>query len=144
MRIQIFLLILLLIFSSGCINTKILTDSSPVLNLNLAIKGNYSNPLIDTENTTRSGEIAPMIKQHRYDEIVDLPHISCEVFYKQDKISYFTSKPYKGVGEYEFTIVFKDNKLIPNSSDETTTVLIRIVGSDGKYIAKEYIIVRWP
>ena len=135
---------ILLIFSSGCINTKILTDSSQVLNLNLAIKGNYSNPLIDTDNTTRSSEIIPLIRQHRYDESADLPYISCEMFYKQDKISYFTSKPYEGAGEYDFTIVFIDNKIIPNSSDETTTVLIRIVGSDGEYVAKEYIIVRWP
>ena len=144
MKANIFFIVLLLTLSSGCVNFDVLTDSSSVFNLNLVITGNYSNPSINTDNTTRSTEMVPLVKQHRYNEIVELPYIACEVFYKTDKISYYTSLPYYGADVYNFKIVFKDDKPIPNSSDEAVTVLVRIVGSDGEYIAKEYISVRWP
>lgn len=144
MRTKIYFFVLLLILTSGCLDLKSLTDSSTVLHLNLAITENDSKPTIDFENTTRFSESIPIMKQHSYDDIVSLPYVSCDVFYKQNKISYFTSKPYEGAGEYEFTIIFRDNKPIPNSSDETITVLVTIVGSDGKYLVKEYIFVRWP
>lgn len=144
MKPHIFLIATLMIISSGCINSDVLTESSTVLHLNVVTKGDYSHPIIDSENTTRYAEELRLLKQHRYDEVADLPYISGEVFYKSDKISYFTSKTYKGPDTYEFTIVFKDNKPIPQSSDEALVVLIRIVDSNGQYIAKEYISVRWP
>ena len=86
--------------------------------------------------------MAPLLKQPRYDKVVDSPSISCRIFFKQNVISYETSETYNGAGTYHFTIAFKDNVILPQSN-ETATVLIKIY-DDSKFIKKEYLVLTWP
>ena len=133
------LLAILIISVTGCTS---INESSEVLHFNIVLEGNYSDPVFDLENSTRSLEMMPLLKQPKYDKVVDNPSITCRIFFKQDVISYSTSEPYKGPGTYHFTIVFQDDKTLPKLN-ETTTVSIKINTEKG-LIEKEYFALRWP
>lgn len=141
--IVILLIVLLSVFQSGCITSKI-TEKRPVLYLNVSIIGTYDRPTIDTNNTTAFSQNIPLIKNPRYDKVTTLPLIYSTVFYEQKKISYETSEPYHGPGNYLMTIAFLDGKPIPDTSEEFLVVLGGIIDSDGTPLMKEYVAVRWP
>ena len=133
------LLTILIISVTGCTS---INESSEVLHFNIELKGNYSDPVFDLENSTRSLEMMPILKQPRYNKVVDNPSITCRIYFKQDVISYSTSELYNGSGTYHFTIPFHDDKTLPKSN-ETATVSIKINTEKG-LIEKEYFALRWP
>ncbi|MDO9517937.1 MAG: hypothetical protein Q7J10_07825 [Methanosarcinaceae archaeon] len=106
--------------------------------------GTFDKPIIDTTNTSASIEVLPLLKNPRYDKSSTLPIIYVEVFHSQDKISYSTSEPYNGPGNYILEVAFKDGKKIPTSTNESMTVLVGAFDQSGTMILKEYINVRWP
>ena len=129
------------IIASGCITAL---EKSPVLTINLAVDGNYSNPVINVENTTRSLEYVENIKQPKYNVANNIPGVYCSVFYSQARISYETSMPYNGENEqYKFTIILKDDAPVPKAND-AIVVLIQFIDKDGSLIKSQYISIRWP
>ena len=133
------LLAILIISVTGCTS---INQSSEVLHFNIVLEGDYQNPVFNLENSTRSLEMIPLLKQPRYDKVTDNPSITCRIFFKQDVISYSTSESYNGPGTYHFIIAFKDDKTLPKSN-ETTTVSIKINTEKG-LIEKEYFALKWP
>lgn len=133
------LLAILIISVTGCTS---INESSEVLHFNIVLEGNYSDPVFNLENSTRSLEMTPILKQARYDKVVDNPSITCRIFFKQDVISYSTSESYSGPGTYHFTLPFQDDKMLPKSN-ETATVSIKIYTENG-LIKKEYFAIKWP
>lgn len=132
------ILIILIAFTAGCIDI----EESEVLNFNLVVKGDNQNPEFDLKNSTRSLEMVPLLKQPRYDKVVDFPRIDCRIFFNQNVISYSTSKPYTGPGTYHFIIAFKDEMILPQPN-ENTVIVVKIYDSN-KLIKKEYLTLKWP
>lgn len=132
------ILIILTTATAGCIATK----ESEVLHFNLVVKGDYQNPVFDLKNSTRSLEMVPLLKQPRYDKVVDFPRIDCRIFFNQDVISYSTSEPYTGPNTYHFIIAFKDDMILPQPN-ENSLIVVKIYDSS-KLIKKEYITLNWP
>ena len=132
------ILIILIAFTAGCIDI----EESEVLNFNLVVKGDNQNPVFDLKNSTRSLEMMPLLKQPRYDKVVDFPRIDCRIFYNQDVISYSTSESYTGPGTYNFIIAFKEDMILPQPND-SAIILIKVYDSN-KLIKKEYITLDWP
>ncbi len=132
------ILIILIAFTAGCIDI----EESEVLHFNLVVKGDNQNPEFDLKNSTRSLEMVPLLKQPRYDKVVDFPRIDCRIFFNQDVISYSTSEPYTGPGTYHFIIAFKDEMILPQPN-ENTVIVVKIYDSN-KLIKKEYLTLKWP
>lgn len=137
-----FIILLIVGASPGCLNK--ITQESPVFHLNLSVAGDYQNPVIDANNTDRYLEIVPILKQRRYDVVTQKPYIHAIVFFNRDKISYYTSVPYTGPGNYLLTITFEDGKVLPTSSNESVVANVQFVDINGKIIGDEYFSVRWP
>lgn len=137
-----FIILLIVGASPGCLNK--ITQESPVFHLNLSVAGDYQNPVIDANNTDRYLEIVPILKQRRYDVVTQKPYIHAIVFFNRDKISYYTSVPYTGPGNYLLTITFEDGKVLPTSSNESVVANVQFVDVNGKIIGDEYFSVRWP
>ncbi len=132
------ILIILIAATAGCIDT----EESEVLHFNLVVKGDYQNPVFDLKNSTHSLEMEPLLKQPRYDKVVDFPRIDCRIFFNQDVISYSTSEPYTGPGTYHFIIAFKEDITFPQPND-SAIILIKVYDSN-KLIKKEYLTLKWP
>ena len=146
MRITILIimsaLILATVITSGCIIDKAI-EKSPVLKVNLSFKGDYSNPVFDKTNVSRTVENVEFIKQPRYDIINNIPGVYCSMFYSQTRVSYETSLPYTGAGIYRFNVVFKDSVPIPKVND-TFVLMIQFIDDNGRNIKREYIGMTWP
>ena len=141
-------LIVLILLASGCINfetisTKI-TDKSPVLLINLSVIGDYYNPIIDVDNTTRKVELRRAIDQPKYPIVDNLPGVFCSLYYNQTRATYDTSVLYRGPGNYLFTVVFADNAPVPKSTDDFFIVQIEFIDENGKGIMKDQLGMRWP
>lgn len=136
----IILALLVAVLSSGCISPM---EESPVLTIDLRVNGDYSNPVIDIPNISRSVEHIPLIKQSRYNHISKNPHVYLRTFYNMDILSYDTSVPYNGPGNYSFTVTLLDSASIPKTND-TINVVIQFIDKDGSNINKKYIGVPWP
>lgn len=140
--LSFFIILLIVGASSGCLNK--ITQESPVFHLDLSVAGDYQNPVIDATNTDRYLENVPILKQKRYDIATRKPYIHAVVFFNRDKISYYTSVPYTGPGNYPLTIIFEDGKVLPTSSNESIVANVQFVDINGKIIGDEYFSVRWP
>ena len=141
MKTKFVLLVILIVwiaFTAGCIDI----EESEVLYFNLVVKGDYQHPVFDLKNSTRSLEMVSLLKQPRYDEVVEFPRIDSRIFFNQDVISYFTSEPYTGPGTYNFIIAFKDDIIFPQPND-SAIILIKVYDSN-KLIKKEYLTLKWP
>ncbi|MCL7411469.1 MAG: hypothetical protein P1P69_03205 [Methanosarcinaceae archaeon] len=140
--LSFFIILLIAGASSGCLDK--ITKESSVLHLDLSVAGDYQNPVIDVTNTDRYLENVPFLKQKRYDIVTQRPYIHAVMFYNRDKISYYTSVPYTGPGNYLFTITFEDGKVLPTSSNESIVANVQFVDANGIIIGDEYFSVRWP
>ncbi len=140
--IVLFTVILLVSTSFGCLDK--LTEKSLVLHLNLSVTGDYQHPVIDAAATDRYLEMLPVLKQKRYDTATEKPYLHCVAFYNKDKISYYTSVPYNGPGNYLMTIVFEEGKTLPKSSNEAIIAHVQFVDANGAIIGDEYFSIRWP
>ena len=146
MKIQIIILFLFLsiVTTAGCVdNMEKLKQTSPVLNLKLSVVEDGDKVTLDLQKTDRYIEDMPILKQARYDKVNSPPYITGLVFYNNDKISYIASTPYNGPGNYTLSIVFKEGKLLPKSSNESILVKLEFVNAQGQLTNMERLSVRW-
>ncbi len=141
-------LVALILLTSGCINfetisTKI-TDKSPVLLINVSVTGDYYNPIIDVSNTTREVEMRRAIDQPKYPIVNNLPGVYCSLYYDGTRAAYDTSVPYRGPGNYLFTVVFTDYAPVPKSTNNFFVIQIEFIDENGKGIMKDQLVMRWP
>lgn len=116
-------------------------EESPVMRINLVVKGDLENPVIDINNTTRSVIMVPALKQ-KQTENPKSNAILADVFYNTRKISNTASAPYSGEGNYLIDLVFHDGAVLPVSDNETVLVWIRFA-ANGKIVKSEYVGFRW-
>ena len=136
-------LITLILLTSGCISEKMI-DKSPVLLINVSVTGDYYNPIIDANNTTRYVEMRRAIDQPKYPIIDNLPGVFCSLYYNMTRTTYDTSVPYHGPGNYLFTVVFVDGAPMPKSTNDFFNVQIEFIDKDGRGIKKHQLGMRWP
>ena len=132
---------LFVILVTGCIDEKL--NDSLVFNINMEVTGDYSHPVIDLENITRTVEYIPGLKVPKYDIRTEFPYIECNAFYNMTRVSYDTSVPYAGPGNYSFRVIFFDNVQIPKAN-ESVNVMIDFIDKDGTGIVRRYFAIKWP
>ena len=143
-KIITFFLFISIITTAGCVdNIDKLKQTSPVLHLDLFVVEDEGKVTLDLQQTDRYTENVPLLKQTRYDKIEAPPYISGVVFYNKDKISYISSTPYKGPGNYTLSIAFEDGKILPKSSNESILVKLEFVDANGQLNNVERLNVRW-
>ena len=131
----------LAIIFSGCVANTL--EKSPVLHVNMPLKGNYTHPTFDFENVSRTLEYVPKIKASNYDVILSPPHIFSRIYFNQSIICYDTSLPYTGPGNYSFTYVFLDNEHIPEPN-MTLNILFDFADTSGSRIDKMSVLLLMP
>lgn len=117
-------------------------EKSPVLYLELSIKGDSDKPTIDINNISSSVELVPLIKQRRMAYELNPNSIHCEVYYNTSRIAYSTFIPYHGSDDYLVPIEFKDGAKLPTSDQEFVVVTIEII-DDGNVVLLNKLKSRW-
>lgn len=103
-------------------------EKSPVLHIDLALVGDFNDPLLDGNNTSRTIEMVPLIKQNRGPYELAPNSIICDVFYDQQKISYNSViTPYHGPGNYSLDIAFKDDVRLPQYSQQAVNIQLQFI-----------------
>lgn len=146
MKIQILILLLFvsILATAGCVdNIEKLKQTSPVLHLNLSVIEDDGKITLDLQHTDRFTENLSVLKQTQFDKVDSPPYIAGIAFYNNDKISYITSTPYHGPGNYTLTFAFDDEKLLPESSNESILVKLEFIDAHGQVNNVQRISVRW-
>ena len=137
----LYIFLLASLTTAGCLES--VTKESPVLYLDICVTGDFENPRINLQSTDRRIESVPAIKQSKYDKVVSPPLISGVIFYNRSRISYLTSEPYHGPGNYTLTLTFIDGKRLPESLEEGVLIKVEFLDVNSQLIGAERFNIRW-
>lgn len=141
-KIIFLILIAVLIGSVAYYTGESVFEKSPVMYVDLSIVGEFENPVFDVNNTSRTVEMVPIIKQNRDPGAISANSIVCGVFYDRQKIGNSIIVPYQGPGNYSLTFTFKDDVRLPTSDKDFVNIQFKFL-NEGEVFATKFLLLRW-
>lgn len=145
MKLIIYVVLIAVLISGVAYYSDDIMNESPVMHIDLSIIGDYDNPVIDANNTDRTVEMMPILKQNRNTNVITENAIIFDAYYDQQKItSNSVYVPYYGAGNnYSLTLLFRDDVRLPTSDQESVIMQITFINEAGKAFNTKYMAFRW-